>query len=201
MYSIRQRGKLLRTLTNADLAVLRYDVALQAVLDVTDTRLLRLRKIARLSIVDVFTRSDNYAIGVDSTVQALTNYVLRHLKRRRNFANMNDVWECLRDGTKAQRQHTLAEIDQILIAEALTVLVGTNDKPGVLQYMRGSREWVAPQSLIDEDEQLRREVGWLPTPRAPRLFNDRSWHGRPRRDRKNGTTEGISAGRGQFGQR
>lgn len=174
MYSIRQRGKLLRTLTNADLAVPRYDAALRALLDVKDDRLLRLRKIARLKIIDVFARpelvvewpskrqtvirTENYVHGIKGTVPALVNYMLHHIKKWHGFANLNDVWEPLRGGTKAQRRATLAEVHEILITEALTVLVGTDAEPGVLLYMEGSCDWVAPPSLIDEYDQLRDEI-------------------------------------------
>lgn len=67
-----------------------------------------------------------------------------------------------------------------------------------LWHHSGSRRWQASQSLVDEHRELTeaiREFNDHPSGKHRRKKHDRRpWHGRPSRDRKNGTVQGVSIG-------
>ncbi len=129
-----------------------------------------------------------------AVIAALTKqgpWLVRRRDFARDFRNLPD-----------KRYDTVAVYArQLLLARVLTDLM--TDAPGreaLVWYMRGERTWQARQSLMDEWDNLRREMYGRQHFRLRRAIKAdiRPFHGRPERDRSRlgglGIAPGVSVG-------
>ena len=169
-----------------------------------DSTLNHLRKVARLKIVGVFRvagevgrevsrrpLSASYILPGDGTAEQLVAAVMRHTRESHDFVRVHDLPPTYRGLAKRWRNSVQAHIRYLLLMEAVHELKGVGAQ---LWYFQGERQWQAAQSLVDEHDQLLREVkGWRePRPGLP--YNRRPWHGRPARDRRRAVMPGTSVG-------
>ncbi len=172
-------------------------------------RLTHLKRVARLKVIGVFrvastlrsgrrrerpgqpVYTDHFLTGMDGSFEQLVRVVLITMKGTSQFVRVNDLPERYRLMTKHWRETVRAEARYLLVQSVLAELLAEETQ---LWYHAGHQRWQASQSLIDEYVPLEREVRHLPEPRRRKKRDRRQWHGRPARDRKNGTIPGVSVG-------
>ena len=178
-----------------------------------DELLAHLMDVARLRIVTVFshasgeiyarmkmghkwgTRATFFVPGDRGTIDELVRYVAENMKGTSEFVRVRDLPPAYRLLVKAWRDTVRARARGLLLEAVVSQLVQEERQ---LWHHAGDRIWQASQSLIDEYEPLRRKVRSLPAPRHRVKRDDHSYHGRPKRDRKNGTIEGVSTGQSRL---
>lgn len=153
-----------------------------------------LRQVARLKTVGVFRVADKHSLlGMNGSLDQLVVAIAQAMERPHDFVEVSDLPRQYRDLTGYWLGMLRAQARHLLLTEVVEelYLAGTQ-----LWYFEGSRCWQVAQSLLDEHDELLRETkGWR-KPRRSALWDQRNWHGRPKRDRKNGTREGVSTGGG-----
>lgn len=174
----------------------------------TDTKKLdHLREVARLKVINAFltaSRSDvnrrssrraavDYCLPnmEDDSIDQLVRVIIRGMKRIHDFVRPNDLPVEYRMLTRHWRNSVRAQARYLLLEDVVKELVS---KENQLWYHSGHKWWQASQSLMDEYEPLLRKVNNLPNAKRSRKWDDRSWHGRPRRDRSRDTAPGTSVG-------
>ena len=151
----------------------------------------------RNAVDDKLRPTDNYIMNCGpscdelvAAIAALTKqgpWLVRRRDFARDFRNLPD-----------KRYDTVAAYArQLLLARVLTDLM--TDAPGreaLVWYMRGERTWQARQSLMDEWDDLRREMYGRQHSRPKRATKAdiRPFHGRPGRDRSRNRGLGIAPG-------
>lgn len=126
-------------------------------------------------------------LGLDERLTSLTTYVLStmHFRAQRKIYDVNDLPRHFRSLTTRQQQAAAAAVRYELVMRLLSVMKETNE----LWRMEG--EWLVPQSVLDE------YLLMVKSSKA-NYRNDRSFHGRPRRDRERlgrvGLAPGVSVG-------
>ena len=153
-----------------------------------------LRQVARLKTVGVFRAADKHSfLGMNGSLDQLVMAIAEAMQRPHDFVEVSDLPRQYRDLTGYWLGMLRVQAHYLLLME---VVVELNAAGTQLWYFQGGRCWQASQSLLDEyDELLRKTKGWR-KPRRSALLDQRNWHGRPKRDRKNGTREGVSTGGG-----
>jgi hypothetical protein len=172
-------------------------------------RLDHLKSVARLKVIGVFrvastyrtgarrerpghpVYTDHFLPGMNGDSDQLVRYILTRMKGTSQFVRVNDLPEQYRRLTKHWRESVRAEARYLLVKAVVDELIADETQ---LWYHAGHERWQASQSLIDEYEPLEREVRHLPEPKHRKKRDRRRWHGRPARDRKNGTVPGVSVG-------
>lgn len=172
-------------------------------------RLTHLRQVARLKVIGVFRTASTHRTGarrerpgypvytdhflphMDGSVEQLIRVVMVNMKGTSQFVRVNDLPEKYRLMSKHWRESVRAEARYLLVQSVVEELLADETQ---LWYHSGHERWQASQSLIDEFEPLERTVRHLPEPKHRKKRDRRQWHGRPARDRKNGTVPGVSVG-------
>ena len=134
-------------------------------------------------------------VAADDSIATLALFVPEKTRRWNGFVTSDDLPAPYRTYAGKLRKEVLADVRMLLLFQAIA---GISDDR--LWYHEGDGYWQAAQSLIDQYKPLQRQVWQLPAAKGSQLFNDHRWHGRPRRDRDNGTVEGTSTGRGRYSQ-
>ena len=158
----------------------------------------RLERMALYKIICVLRRPAHpeYSVaGTGESIAELAFHVRDHTSKWHGFVAMHDLPMPFRGYTGKLGKEVLADARIMLLLHAVAGIPEHQ-----LWYHGGLGYWQAAQSLIDQYRPLQREVWRLPAPKATQAFKDSSWHGRPRRDRNNGTVEGTSIGRGRYSQ-
>ncbi len=162
------------------------------------SRLARLEKMALYKTIGVLRRetSPDYAVPGSDDLAELVLYVRANIGSWRGFVTLRDLPAAYHGYRGTLAKQVLADARAMLLLRAIG-----NIPPWQLWYHSGHGHWQAAQSLIDQYRPLQRAVWRLPAPKPTAKFDDRHYHGRPERDRTNGTPEGVSTGRGSHSQR
>lgn len=163
-------------------------------------RLARLEQMALYKTIGVLRRQTNpeYAVAGSDDLAELVLYVRDNIASWRGFVALRDLPKAYHGYRGVLAKQVLAEARAMLLLRAIG-----NIPPWQLWHHQGQGygRWQAAQSLIDQYRPLQRAVWRLPAPKGTVKFDDRHYHGRPKRDRTNGTPEGVSTGRGPHSQR
>lgn len=165
--------------------------------------LLRLRGEAKSRVADTFSlvalclpvgghcrRALGNAIPGDEDLDSLVGYIVTHIKRPGKFVRVSDLCDDYRGLSYSWRESVRSQARYLLVKEAVEEML---DSMVQLWYHTGPgfSRWQSAQSLIDEYGSAGRRSGRR---RRRKKYDRRPYHGRPARDRKNGTVEGVSIG-------
>lgn len=179
-----------------------------------DKTLDHLLKVARLKVIGVFrltevmgygrtrrpARTDHYLPDMDGSADQLVTFIARHMKGSHDFVRPSDLPPRYRVLTKHWRDTVRAQARYLLLRETVNQLLfrqvagQLEENRTQLWYHSGQQRWQASQSLIDEYEPLLRQTKGISGPKRHPKWDDRSWHGRPRRDRERNVVPGTSVG-------
>ena len=165
----------------------------------------RLRDEAKSRVADAFSlvtlclsvggrcrQAPENTIPVDEDLESLVGYIVTHIKRPGKFVRVSDLRDDYRGLSYSWRESVRSQARYSLVKEAVEELL---DSMVQLWHHTGPgfSRWQSAQSLIDKYSSGRR-----PSRRGRRRrrkkYDRRSYHGRPDRDRNNGTVEGVSIG-------
>ena len=165
----------------------------------------RLRDEAKSRVADAFSlvtlclsvggrcrQAPENTIPVDEDLESLVGYIVTHIKRPGKFVRVSDLRDDYRGLSYSWRESVRSQARYSLIREAVEELL---DRMVQLWHHTGPgfSRWQSAQSLIDKYSSGRR-----PSRRGRRRrrkkYDRRPYHGRPDRDRNNGTVEGVSVG-------
>ena len=165
----------------------------------------RLRDEAKSRVADAFSlvtlclsvggrcrQAPENIIPGDEDLESLVGYIVTHIKRPGKFVRVSDLRDDYRGLSYSWRESVRSQARYSLIREAVEELL---DSMVQLWYHTGPgfSRWQSAQSLIDKYSSGRR-----PSRRGRRRYRKkydrRPYHGRPDRDRKNRTVEGVSVG-------
>ena len=163
----------------------------------------RLRDEAKFKVADCFSLvafclpvdGRRYApentIPGDEDLESLVGYIVTHIKRPGKFVRVSDLRDDYRDLSHNWRESVRSQARYSLIREVIEELLESMVQ---LWYHTGPgfSRWQSAQSLIDEYGSAGRRSGRRR--RRRKKHDRRPYHGRPARDRKNGTVEGVSVG-------
>lgn len=121
-----------------------------------------------------FRQTDNFIIGVSERPSELASYVLRNM--RRSFIQKHQLPKQVRDLPEWLMEKVIAKAHYDVLLGAINAMHANSD----IWYDYGLGIWISAQSNLDDFWKFV-EKDWADkgTPK----FDDRSWHGRPRRDR------------------
>lgn len=128
----------------------------------------------------------------DENLESLVGYIVTHIKRPGKFVRVSDLHDNYRGLSCSWRESVRSQARYSLVKEAVEELL---DSMVQLWHHTGPgfSRWQSAQSLIDKYSSVRR-----PSRRGRRRrrkkYDRRPYHGRPDRDRNNGTVEGVSVG-------
>ena len=127
----------------------------------------------------------------DEDLESLVGYIVTHIKRPGKFVRVSDLRDDYRDLSHNWRESVRSQARYSLIREVIEELLESMVQ---LWYHTGPgfSRWQSAQSLIDEYGSAGRRSGRRR--RRRKKYDRRPYHGRPARDRKNGTVEGVSVG-------
>ena len=127
----------------------------------------------------------------DEDLESLVGYIVTHIKRPGKFVRVSDLRDDYRDLSHNWRESVRSQARYSLIREVIEELLESMVQ---LWYHTGPgfSRWQSAQSLIDEYGSAGRRSGRRR--RRRKKHDRRPYHGRPARDRKNGTVEGVSVG-------
>lgn len=161
----------------------------------------RLRNEAKSRVADAFSlvtlclpvgrrcrQAPENTIPGDEDLDSLVGYIVTHIKRPGKFVRVSDLRDDYRGLSPSWRESVRSQARYSLIREVVEELL---DSMVQLWYHTGPgfSRWQSAQSLIDEYG----SAGRRSSRRRRRKKHDRRpYHGRPARDRKNGT--GVSIG-------
>lgn len=163
----------------------------------------RLRNEAKSRVADAFSlvtlclpvgrrcrQAPENAIPGDEDLQSLVGYIVTHIKRPGKFVRVSDLRDGYRGLSYSWRESVRSQARYSLIKEAIEELL---DSMVQLWYHTGPgfSRWQSAQSLIDEYGSAGRRSSRR---RRHTKYDRRPYHGRPARDRKNNTVEGVSIG-------
>lgn len=128
----------------------------------------------------------------DEDLESLVGYIVTHIKRPGKFVRVSDLHDDYRGLSCSWRESVRSQARYSLVKEAVEEL-----RDSMVQLWHhtgpGFSRWQSAQSLIDKYSSGRR-----PSRRGRRRrrkkYDRRPYHGRPDRDRNNGTVEGVSIG-------
>lgn len=165
----------------------------------------RLRNEAKSRVADAFSlvtlclsvggrcrQAPENTIPVDEDLESLVGYIVTHIKRPGKFVRVSDLRDGYRGLSYSWRESVRSQARYLLVKEAVEELL---DSMVQLWHHTGPgfSRWQSAQSLIDKYSSGRR-----PSRRGRRRrrkkYDRRPYHGRPDRDRNNGTVEGVSIG-------
>lgn len=163
----------------------------------------RLRNEAKSRVADAFSlvtlclpvgrrcrQAPENTIPGDEDLDSLVGYIVTHIKRPGKFVRVSDLRDDYRGLSPSWRESVRSQARYSLIREVIEELL---DSMVQLWYHTGPgfSRWQSAQSLIDEYG----STGCRSSRRRRRKKHDRRpYHGRPARDRKNSTVEGVSIG-------
>lgn len=164
--------------------------------------LAHLQRRARYKVVQAFLHalderwlvSDNYIVNCGPELDDLLHYVVRATKQGSRLvrrADLPPVYQALDDRWVDM---VCAHAARLLLRNELVTLLTGED--AYIWYHSRSKVWQARQSLMDQLDDLRREAYGHQPPRHRRRFkrDNRSFHGRPKRDRRRNRGLGIAPG-------
>lgn len=164
--------------------------------------LAHMRRRARYKVVQAFMDaldecwlvSDNYIVNCGPELDDLARFVAKATKNGRRLVKRTDlppVYQALDDKWVDM---VCAQAGGLLLREELVALLTGED--AYIWYHSRSRVWQARQSLMDQYDELRREAYGYQPPRHRRRFkrDNRSYHGRPKRDRRRNRGLGVAPG-------
>lgn len=165
----------------------------------------RLRNEAKSRVADAFSlvtlclsvggrchQAPENIIPGDEDLESLVGYIVTHIKRPGKFVRVRDLRDDYRGLSYSWRESVRSQARYALIREAVEELL---DRMVQLWHHTGPgfSRWQSAQSLIDEYSSGRRPSR-RGRCRRRKKYDRRPYHGRPARDRKNGTVEGVSVG-------
>ena len=166
----------------------------------------RLRNEAKSRVADVFSlvtlclsvggrcrQAPENTIPGDENLESLVGYIVTHIKRPGKFVRVSDLHDNYRGLSYSWRESVRSQARYSLIREAVEEL---RDSMVQLWYHTGPgfSRWQSAQSLIDEYGADGRRSSRRRRRRRRKKYDRRPYHGRPDRDRNNGTVEGVSVG-------
>ena len=151
----------------------------------------------REAVDDKRRSTDNYIMDCGPSCEELVAAVATLTKRGPWLVRRRDFARDFRNLPDKRYDTVVAYARQQLLTTVLTDLI--TDTPGreaQVWYMRGDRTWQARQSLMDEWDDLRREMYGRQHSRPKRATKAdvRPFHGRPGRDRRRNRGLGIAPG-------
>ena len=151
----------------------------------------------RNAVDDKLRPTDSYIMNCGPSCDELVAVIAALTKQGPWLVRRRDFARDFRNLPDKRYDTVAAYARQLLLARVLTDLM--TDAPGreaLVWYMRGERTWQARQSLMDQLDDLRREAYGHQPPRHRRRFkrDNRSFHGRPKRDRRRNRGLGIAPG-------
>lgn len=164
----------------------------------------RLRNEAKSRVADAFSlvtlclsvggrchQAPENTIPVDENIESLVGYIVTHIKRPGKFVRVSDLRDNYRGLSCSWRESVRSQARYSLVKEAVEELL---DSMVQLWHHTGPgfSRWQSAQSLIDDYSSVGRRSGRCR--RRRKKYDRRPYHGRPARDRKNGTVEGVSIG-------
>mgnify|MGYP000873384407 CR=1 FL=1 len=164
----------------------------------------RLRDEAKSRVADAFSlvtlclsvggrcrQAPENTIPVDEDLESLVGYIVTHIKRPGKFVRVSDLRDDYRGLSYSWRESVRSQARYSLVKEAVEELL---DSMVQLWHHTGPgfSRWQSAQSLIDKYGSAGRRSGRRR--RRRKKHDRRPYHGRPARDRKNGTVEGASIG-------
>ncbi|XMB33805.1 hypothetical protein QQ965_03640 [Candidatus Saccharibacteria bacterium oral taxon 955] len=165
----------------------------------------RLRNEAKSRVADVFSlvtlchpvgrrcrHAPENTIPGDEDLESLVGYIVTHIKRPGKFVRVSDLRDDYRDLSHNWRESVRSQARYSLVKEAVEELL---DSMVQLWHHTGPgfSRWQSAQSLIDKYS-LGRRPSRRGRRRRRKKYDRRPYHGRPDRDRNNGTVEGVSVG-------
>lgn len=165
----------------------------------------RLRNEAKSRVADAFSlvtlclsvggrcrQAPENTIPVNEDLDSLVGYVVTHIKRPGKFVRVSDLRDDYRGLSYSWRESVRSQARYSLIREVIEELLES-----MVQLWHhtgpGFSRWQSAQSLIDKYSSGRRP-SCRGCRRRRKKYDRRPYHGRPDRDRKNGTVEGVSIG-------
>ncbi|HET6622510.1 MAG TPA: hypothetical protein VFG56_01100 [Candidatus Saccharimonadales bacterium] len=128
-----------------------------------------------------FRGTDNYIIGVSDRPSELAQHITKQTHRQ--LICTKQLSGELRELSPKLVERIVARARYDIVLRAINAMI----RAGEIRYDHGTGIWEVNQSNIDDfvaDRHYRKEV-------KQQMFNDRAWHGRPRRDRGR-VPEGVS---------
>ena len=141
---------------------------------------------------------------VDSSLDALTRLVLRSIPKAYKFVRTEDLLPEHAALIPTWRDKVRTEARRVLVLEVVSELESEQTDMWYIEYpCHNHAGWQVSAGLMAGFSDLQRGLaGYQPLQsHFRRKVDRRNWHGRPLRDRENGTPEGVSVGRGPFDQR
>lgn len=130
-------------------------------------------------------------IPVDEDLDSLVGYIVTHIKRPGKFVRVSDLRDDYRGLSYSWRESVRSQARYLLVKEAVEEMLES-----MVQLWHhtgpGFSRWQSAQSLIDDYSSVGRRSGRRR--RLRKKYDRRPYHGRPARDRKNRTVEGVSIG-------
>jgi hypothetical protein len=151
----------------------------------------------RNAVDDKLRPTDSYIMNCGPSCDELVAVIAALTKQGPWLVRRRDFARDFRNLPDKRYDTVAAYARQLLLARVLTDLM--TDAPGreaLVWYMRGERTWQARQSLMDEWDDLRREMYGRQHSRPKRATKAdiRPFHGRPGRDRSRNRGLGIAPG-------
>ena len=151
----------------------------------------------RNAVDDKLRPTDSYIMNCGPSCDELVAVIAALTKQGPWLVRRRDFARDFRNLPDKRYDTVAAYARQLLLARVLTDLM--TDAPGreaLVWYMRGERTWQARQSLMDEWDDLRREMYGRQRTHAKRSAKAdiRPFHGRPGRDRSRNRGLGIAPG-------
>jgi hypothetical protein len=151
----------------------------------------------RNAVDDKLRPTDNYIMNCGPSCDELVAVIAALTKQGPWLVRRRDFARDFRNLPEKRFDTVVAYARWLLLARVLTELM--TDAPGreaLVWYMSGERTWQARQSLMDEWDDLRREMYGRQRTHAKRSTKAdvRPFHGRPGRDRSRNRGLGIAPG-------